>query len=79
MEKKKKSSYTKGQRIFAILGVILLLALYIITLISAFTTSPAAPALFKACIGASMLIPFMLWCYIRFAKLFTKDGRKDGE
>ncbi|MCH5252063.1 MAG: hypothetical protein J1F22_03725 [Lachnospiraceae bacterium] len=71
-------SYTKGQRIFAIIGVILLLALYIITFVAALTTSPAAPALFKACIGASMLIPLMLWCYIRFAKLFM-DGKGKGE
>lgn len=73
-EKKKKSSYTKGQRIFAMVGVILLLALYLITLVSAITTSPATPALFKACIGASMLLPIMLWCYIHFAKLFM-DGK----
>lgn len=70
-EKKIKSSYTKGQRIIAAIVVVLLLAMYIITLIAALTTSPAAPELFKASLGASMLLPFMFWCYIRFAKLFA--------
>lgn len=76
-EKKTKSSYTRGQRIFAIVGVLLLLALYLITLISAITTSPAAPALFKACIGASMLLPIMLWCYVHFGKLLMGGKGKE--
>ncbi len=71
-EEKFQSRYTKGQRIAACVGAVLLLGLYLITLVAAITTSPATPELFKACIGASILIPIMLWCYIRFAKLFTK-------
>lgn len=82
MEEKKKeekqfqSSYTKGQRIVAMIGVIFLLALYVVTLISALTTSPATPELFKMCIGSSILLPIMFWLYIRFAKLFIDRERK---
>ena len=82
MEEKKKeekqfqSSYTKGQRIVAMIGVIFLLALYVVTLISALTTSPATPELFKMCIGSSILLPIMFWLYIRFAKLFIDRDRK---
>ena len=76
-EKKEfRSSYTKGQRIAAMIGVILLLLLYIVTLISAITTSPATPELFKMCIGASILLPIMFWLYIRFAKLFMERDRE---
>ncbi len=71
-DEKFQSRYTKGQRIAACVGVALLVGLYLITLVAAITTSPATPELFKACIGASILIPIMLWCYIRFAKLFMK-------
>ena len=48
-EKKEKfeSSYPKGVRIAAIIGVIFLVALYIVTLIAGITTSKAAPELFK--------------------------------
>lgn len=80
MEKKEdkefRSSYTKGQRIVAMVGVILLLALYLVTLVAAITTSPAAPELFKMCIGASILLPIMFWLYIRFAKLFMERDRE---
>ena len=80
MEKKEdkefRSSYTKGQRIVAMVGVILLLALYLVTLVAAITTSPAAPELFKMCIGASILLPIMFWLYIRFAKLFMEHDRE---
>lgn len=75
-EKEFRSSYTKGQRIVAMVGVILLLALYLVTLVAAITTSPAAPELFKMCIGASILLPIMFWLYIRFAKLFMEHDRE---
>lgn len=76
-EKKEfRSSYTKGQRILAMVGVIILLLLYVVTLISAITTSPKTPELFKMCVGASILLPIMFWLYIRFAKLFMEHDRE---
>ena len=66
----RKSSYTKGQRICALIVVVVLAALYVVTLAAAITTSPAAPELFKMSLGASILLPILFWCYIRFAKLF---------
>lgn len=80
MEEKKdkpfQSSYTRGQRVVALVGVILLLALYVVTLVAGITTSPAAPELFKMCVGASILLPIMFWLYIRFAKLFMDRDRQ---
>lgn len=70
--KKPVSSYPKGARIIAAVAVVLLVLMYIVTLIAAFTTSPAAGGLFKACVGASILVPIMLWFYIRFAKWLSK-------
>jgi len=75
-ENKPKSSYTKGQRIAAMIGVILLLVMYIVTLISALTTSPNTPALFKMCLGASVILPIIFWFYIRITKYFI-DKSKD--
>ena len=75
-ENKPKSSYTKGQRIAAMIGVILLLVMYIVTLISALTTSPNTPALFKMCLGASVTLPIIFWFYIRITKYFI-DKSKD--
>lgn len=75
-DKQFQSSYTRGQRIVAMIGVILLVALYLVTLIAALTTSPATPELFKMCIGSSILLPIMFWLYIRFAKLFIDRDRE---
>lgn len=71
-----KSSYPKGVRVMAVAGVVILLLMYIITLVAALTTSPASAGLFKACLGGSILLPIMLWLYIRFAKLL---GGNDGK
>ncbi len=71
-EKKPASSYPKGARIIAAVAAVLLALMYIATLIAAFTTSPSAGGLFKACVGASILVPIMLWFYIRFAKWLSK-------
>jgi magnesium-transporting ATPase (P-type) len=70
-EPKTQSKYTKSQRIAAFIGIILLIALYIVTLISAITTSPAAPALFRACMFASALIPLSIFCYIKIGRLLS--------
>ena len=70
---KPMSSYPKGARIIAAVGAVLLVLMYIITLIAALTTSPASPGLFKVCLGGSILLPIMLWLYIRFAKLWSGE------
>ncbi len=75
MSKETKSSYPKGVRIVALVGAILLALMYLVTLISAVTTSPASPGLFKACLGGSIFLPIMLWLYIQFAKLFTNKNQ----
>lgn len=72
MDEEPKRSYPKGVRIMAAVGAVLLVLMYVVTLIAALTTSPASSSLFKACLGGSILLPIMLWLYIRFAKLLTK-------
>lgn len=70
-----KSKYPKSIRVIAMAGIVLLVALYIITLIAALTTSPQAAGLFKACLGASILLPLVLWGYLRIIVLVT--AKKD--
>ena len=66
-----QSKYTKSQRVIAIIGIILLIALYIITLVSAIFATKATANLFRGCIIASVLIPLMIFGYIKIAKLLT--------
>jgi len=61
---KQKGTRPKGQRILAIVGVVLLVALYVITLLSAIFTTPATKGLFMACIFSTVAIPVMLYGYI---------------
>lgn len=75
-DEKKNSSYPKGVRIVALVGVVLLVLLYAVTLIAGLTTSPASPELFKACLGASILLPIMLWCYMFLAKAWMGKNQK---
>ena len=69
-KQKRKSSYTKGQRIAALIGVVLLLAMYLVTFVAALTRSTHTPELFRMCVGSTILLPIMFWLYIRFAKMF---------
>ena len=61
----------KIERIAAWIGIFLLIALYVTTLISAILATPATAALFKVSVVASALIPLMIFGYIKLAKLLT--------
>lgn len=51
----------KAKRLTALIGVIFLVALYLITLISAIFTTPATASLFKVCIFSTMVVPIILY------------------
>lgn len=51
----------KGKRILAWIGVILLIALYIVTLVSACIQAPFAVNLFYASLFATVIIPVFIY------------------
>ncbi len=65
------SRFKKTKRIAAWVGIILLAALYLTTIISAIIATPATGTLFIMCIVGSVLIPLMIFGYIKLAKLLT--------
>ncbi len=68
----------KFKRIFSLIGVILLAALYLCTLIFALIDSPWAYDLFKMSVGATILLPVVLYAMILTAKLLKhKDSEQD--
>ena len=69
-----KSSYTKGQRVVAGIGVGFLVLLY---LVAALTTSETAPELFRMCIMSTIFLPIVFWLYIRISSYYIDKGRKD--
>ncbi|MCI8635033.1 MAG: hypothetical protein HFJ05_05475 [Eubacterium sp.] len=63
------------KRIFAVLGVIVLIGMYLITLILALIDNPHTFDLFKISVGLTILIPVLLWIYIAMYR-YVKQRRQ---
>ena len=61
-DKNSKKKMTSKQ-IVAIIGIVLLVLMYLITLIMAFVDSSASGHLFAMCLFASFAMPFLIWIY----------------
>ena len=64
--------HTKSQRIAALCGVILLAALYIVTLIAAIFNFDGTGALFRTCLIATVAVPILIWVYIWIYGMISK-------
>lgn len=67
----------KIKRILALIGVVLLAALYLSTLFFALFDSPNTMGMFKASIAATILVPVLLYAYTLFYRLSHKNDNKD--
>ena len=65
----------KSHRVFAWIAIILLVSMYTVTLIAALSGSGTASELFMMSLGATILIPCLLWGYICLWKVFVKRDR----
>lgn len=74
--KKKRTS----KQIVALGGVILLVALYILTLLVAIFAPQTAGHLFQACLMATVFVPILIWIYVwMYGKLTGKHTMADPE
>lgn len=62
----------KVKQILAILGVMLLLGLYVITLIMAVTDNTSTLSMLEASVVATILIPILMWSYSFIYRLLKK-------
>lgn len=62
----------KVKQILAILGVMLLLGLYVITLIMAVTDNTSTLSMLEASVVATILIPILMWAYSFIYRLLKK-------
>ncbi|MDD7403348.1 MAG: hypothetical protein SO170_03555 [Butyribacter sp.] len=67
----------KAKRVLALLGVILLIGLYIMTLVSAILATPATKDFFVASVIATIMIPILLYVYQMIYRLVA--GKPDEE
>jgi len=51
------------KRVLALIGVVLLLAMYIVTFVLAMMNNPATDGLFKAAIFCTLTVPILLYGY----------------
>lgn len=69
---------TTSKQIVAMIGVVLLVAMYLITLIVAIFDQDASGRLFQACLVATIAIPLLIWLYIwMYGKLTGKHTMAD--
>ena len=65
------------KRILALIGVILLIALYVSTLVLAFIGNDTALTWLKISIFATVVVPVMLWAYSFIYRLLKNNYGKD--
>lgn len=75
--KNSKKKITSKQ-VVAMIGVILLVLLYVVTLVVAIVDTSASGKLFALCLFASIAIPFLIWIYVwMYGKLTNKKTFAD--
>ena len=67
------SKYTKAQRILAILGIIVLVALYLAALIASFFRSHLASGILTSALFCTFFVPIMIYLLQFFAKKRRSD------
>ena len=67
------------KRLFAIIGVILLVSLYILTLVMALTDNTSTMRMLEASVLATIIIPVLIWTYTFIYRLLNKkdDSQND--
>ena len=66
-----------GKRIAALIGVVILVSMYVISLIFAILARPEAMSLFMGSLACTIFIPIAIYVYIWLYNLFYK--KKDDE
>ena len=66
----------KVKQVLAILGIILLVSLYFITLICAITDNTATMQVFMAAVFATVVIPVLIWAYSFIYRLIRKNSEE---
>ena len=63
----------KIKRILAIIGIVLLVSLYVITIVLALTDDPNTMNAFRASVYCTFLVPVLIWAYTFIYKLLKNN------
>ncbi len=61
------------KRILAILGILVLVGIYLISLIFAFIDHPMKSSMMYASLWATVVVPVLIYAFLFIAKLLRKD------
>ncbi len=64
------------KRVLAIIGIVLLLGMYVVTMIFAFMKSDFAQAAFRAALGCTILVPIFLYVFLLIARAIRPEKSK---
>lgn len=64
----------KVKQIMAIIGILLLVALYVTTLVLALTDNPDTMNAFRASVYCTVTVPVLIWAYTFIYKLVHRDN-----
>lgn len=67
----------KSKRILAIIGIVILVGLYVVSLISAFFATEASATLFQVSIFCTIVIPMLLYVYMMLCRVFRPKDHND--
>lgn len=67
----------KSKRILAIIGIVILVGLYVVSLISAIFATEASATLFKVSIFCTVVIPILLYVYMMLCRVFRPKNNSD--
>lgn len=77
-DKKKNGRKATSKQVVALVGVILLVAMYLVTLVVAIFDQDSSGRLFQACLVATVAIPLLIWVYIwMYGRLTGKHTMAD--
>lgn len=78
MNKNERTKKKTSKQIVAILGIVLLAAMYVATLLAAIFDTSGAGTMFRICLSATFAIPLLLWIYIwLYGKITGKHTMAD--
>lgn len=69
----------KTKQVLAMIGIILLVSLYVITLVCAITDNTSTMQVFMASVFATVVIPVMIWAYSFIFRLIKKNSQEKEE
>jgi uncharacterized membrane protein len=67
----------KVKRILALIGAILLIGMYVVTLILGITASPNTVNMLMASIACTIIIPCMIYAILLIARVLDNRGRSE--